>query len=106
MTSQVPDRYRKPLPPSRTERKATLLTTIEQQRIDILVEANRWKEASRPLDDGWRHLMRYKAPLLAIGGLLLLRSARHPSSLIRMGKRAAAGALLLNRARRLLQRFR
>ncbi|MCE9663733.1 YqjK-like family protein [Halomonas sp. M5N1S17] len=93
-------------PPSRAERKARLLATIEQQRIDILVESSRWREASRPLDDGWRSLMRFRSVILAAGGLAVLQSARHPSSLVRVGKRIAAGALLLNRARRLFNQFR
>ncbi|MDR5891785.1 MULTISPECIES: YqjK-like family protein [Halomonas] len=90
-------------PPSHAERKAQLNARIEQQRIDILVEASRYREASRPIDDGWRALMRFKAPLYALGGVLLMKSARHPSSLLRVSKRLAAGALLLRRARRLLR---
>lgn len=90
-------------PPSRAERKAQLEATIEQQRIDILVAASRWREASRPLDDGWRALMRFKTPLYALGGALLLRSARRPGSLLRLAKRAGAGLLLFRRARRLLR---
>lgn len=89
--------------PSRTERKAQLEARIEQQRIDILVEASRYREASRPIDEGWQALMRFKAPLYALGGVLLLKSARHPTSLLRVAKRLAAGALLLRRARRLLR---
>lgn len=89
--------------PSRSERKAQLEARIEQQRIDILVEASRYREASRPIDEGWQALMRFKAPLYALGGVLLLKSARHPNSLLRVAKRLAAGALLLRRARRLLR---
>lgn len=95
---------RRALPaPSRTERKAELEARIEQQRIDILVEASRYREASRPLDEGWQMLMRFKAPLYALGGALLLKSARHPNSLLRVAKRLTAGALLLRRARRMLR---
>jgi hypothetical protein len=89
--------------PTRAERKAWLEARVEQQRIDILVEASRCREASRPIDEGWQTLMRFKAPLYALGGLLLLKSARHPNSLLRVAKRLAAGALLLRRARRLLR---
>ena len=46
--------------------------------------------------------MRFRAPLYALGGLLLFKSARHPNSLLRVVKRLAAGGLLLRRARRLL----
>jgi hypothetical protein len=89
--------------PSRSEHKEQLEARIEQQRIDILVEASRYREASRPIDEGWQALMRFKAPLYALGGVLLLKSARHPNSLLRVTKRLAAGALLLRRARRLLR---
>jgi len=87
----------------RADIKAELEERIEQQRVDILVEASRWRTATRPLDDGWRTLMRFKAPLYAAGGLLLLRLGRHPGRLLRLGRRAAAGALVVNRTRRLLR---
>lgn len=88
--------------PSRAERKSQLEARIEQQRIDILVEASRFREASRPIDEGWQTLMHFRAPLYALGGLLLFKSARHPNSLLRVVKRLAAGGLLLRRARRML----
>ncbi|MFY0991979.1 YqjK-like family protein [Halomonas sp. C05BenzN] len=87
----------------REERKAQLEAIIEQQRVDILVEASRWREASRPIDAGWHALMRFKAPLYAVGGVLLFKGARHPRSLLRMARRLATGALLFRRARRLLR---
>ena len=95
-------------PPARradvvADRKAHLEAAIEQQRIDILVAANRWREASRPIDDGWQALMRFKAPLYAAGGVLLLQGARHPRSLLRVARRLAAGVLLFRRVRRLLR---
>ncbi|QTF91542.1 YqjK family protein [Halomonas sp. BM-2019] len=102
MTAEPPAR-RDAAGHGQTERKARLEAEIEQQRIDILVEASRCREASRPIDEGWQTLMRFKAPLLALGGLLLMKSARHPNSLLRVAKRLAAGALLLRRARRLLR---
>ncbi|MGJ7458711.1 YqjK-like family protein [Halomonas sp. MA07-2] len=89
--------------PSRAERKGRLEARIEQQRIDILVEASRYREASRPIDEGWQMMMRFKAPLYALGGVLLMKSARHPNSLLRVAKRLTAGVLLLRRARRLLR---
>nr|WP_163502478.1 YqjK family protein [Halomonas socia] len=94
-------------PPSarrlRRQRKAALETQIEQQRVEIMVDAARWRAASSGIDDGWRQLQRFKAPLYALGGMLLIRSAKHPRSLVRIAKRAAAGILLMRRARRLLR---
>ncbi|MEQ5802613.1 YqjK-like family protein [Halomonas sp. H10-9-1] len=89
--------------PSRAATKAELEAQIEQQRVDILVAASRWRSATQPIDDGWHNLMRFKAPLYAVGGLLLLRLGRHPGRLLRLGRRAATGALVVNRARRLLR---
>ncbi len=102
MSAELPARRQAPAP-TRAEQKARLEASIEQQRIDILVEASRYREASRPIDEGWQTLMRFKAPLYALGGVLLLKSARHPTSLLRIAKRLTAGALLLQRARRLLR---
>lgn len=90
-------------PPARAERKARLETAIEQQRVDILVATNRWHEASRPIDDAWRVVARFKVPLYVLGGALLLKSARRPGALLRMTKRLGTGALLLRRIRRLLR---
>ncbi|WP_300271738.1 YqjK-like family protein [Halomonas sp.] len=89
--------------PSRAEQKAALESRIEQQRVDILVAAGRFRTATQPIDDGWHTLMRFKTPLVALGGLIALRLARRPGRLLRLGRRAAAGALVLNRARRLLR---
>ncbi|GGX82893.1 hypothetical protein GCM10007160_08000 [Litchfieldella qijiaojingensis] len=82
--------------------KAALELRIEQQRIDMLVESSRWREASSGIDAVWHGLMRFKVPLFAIGGVVLLRGARHPRSLLRLARRVASGALLLRRAQRLL----
>ncbi|MGQ4877494.1 YqjK-like family protein [Billgrantia sp. LNSP4103-1] len=91
--------------PTRAERKAELLAAIEQQRIDILVEAERWQHACASLGAGWQQLRRYRGPAILLGGAMLVVSARHPASLIRVAKRLTTGGLLLNRARRLLQQL-
>lgn len=86
----------------RAQRKAALEIRIEQQRIDMLVESNRWREASRGIDSAWHGLMRFKVPLAAIGSIVLLNSIRHPRTLLRRGRRLATTLLLLRRAQRLL----
>ncbi|PXX97388.1 YqjK family protein [Halomonas sp. LBP4] len=90
----------------RTDHKARLEAAIEQQRIDILVEASRWREAGHYLDDGWHKLMQARTPLLIGGGLLLYRGIRHPASVARLARRLVAGALLVSRARPLLRLIR
>ncbi|MBW6392292.1 YqjK family protein [Billgrantia antri] len=92
--------------PPRSQRKAELVAIIEQQRIDILVAAERWQRTSVSLDAGWQRLKRYRALAYLAGGALLVSGARHPDSLMRMMKRAAAGGLLLSRARQLLRQVR
>lgn len=91
---------------SREQRKVELVAAIEQQRIDILVAGERWRHTSASLDAGWQHLKRYRGLVYLAGGALLVGSARHPSSLIRVAKRLVAGGLLLNRARRILHQLR
>lgn len=92
-------------PPHETRRlrKAALEARIEQQRIDMLVDASRWRSASGTIDEAWRQVQRFKAPLYAVGGYLLLRSAKRPHSLVRVAKRLTAGVLLMRRAQRLLR---
>ena len=92
--------------PSRRERRAVLEATIEQQRVDLLVAADRWQSAVRPLDAGWQAIRRYRVPILVAGGLLLLPVARRPGSVTRLGRKAIVGALAVDRLRRLLGRFR
>lgn len=107
MSRHAADSNRRSVPsPTRAQRKAELITALEQQRIDLLVEAERWHHASSTLDAGWLRLARYRSVLYLAGGTLLLSSARRPKSLLRVAKRVAAGGLLLSRARRLLRLIR
>lgn len=89
-------------------RKAALEVRIEQQRIDLLVESSRWREASSGIDRAWHGLMRWKVPLVGLGGLVLLKRQNkdRPRSLMQLGQRVLAGAFLLQRARRLLAALR
>ena len=91
---------------TRQQRKAELIAALEQQRIDLLVESERWQLASSSLDAGWQRLARYRSVLYLGGGALLLSSARRPKSLLRVARRVAASGLLLSRARRLLRLIR
>lgn len=88
----------------RAAHKAALESRIEQQRIDLLVAAERWRSAGQGVDARWRELMRWRAALYGVGGLLVWRGAKRPRSLLRIVRRATAGALLLRRARHLLKK--
>lgn len=87
----------------RRARKAELEHAIEQQRIDLLVAASRWQSASRSIDRGWQGLMRYRVPLLLVGGTVIYRTVRRPGGVVRLAGRLATGALLVKKARRLLR---
>ncbi len=100
---KTPDRAERLSPLGRRERKALLLEHIEQQRIDILVEAKRWKAAGQSLDALWQQARRHRGLLYLAGGALVVASARHPRGLIRLTRRFATGVLLIHRARRLLR---
>lgn len=86
----------------RRDRKAELEHVIEQQRVDLLVAASRCQSASRSIDRGLDALKRYRTPLLVAAGMLLYHGIRRPGGIARMAGRLTTGALLVKRARRLL----
>jgi len=90
--------------PSRTERKAELEATIEQQRLDLLVASRRWQSASLKIDAGWQTLAPYRKPALVVTGLAALPLLRHPGRLTRWGRKLVVTALAAQRVRRLLTR--
>lgn len=86
----------------RRARRAELELAIDQQRLDLLVAAHRWRTAGRTLDHGWRLLARYRTPLLITGGLLAWRGLRRPGAAARQLHRLTTGLLLAKKARDLL----
>ncbi|MDN6179967.1 MAG: YqjK-like family protein [Halomonas subglaciescola] len=89
--------------PSRAARKRELLDTLEQQRIDILVESLRLERAAVPFDRCWKVVTRYKTPLLVAGGGVAWQLLRKPSAALRLGRRALAGYLLVRNIQRRLR---
>ena len=87
----------------RRARKAALEHAIEQQRIDLLVAARRWQTAGEVIDNGWQAVVRFKTPLLMVGGVLLYRGLRRPGGAIRLARRLTTGALVAKKARDLLR---
>ncbi|MDR5868065.1 YqjK family protein [Halomonas koreensis] len=83
--------------PSRRARKAALEAEIEQQRLDLLVAAERWRAAARPLDAGWQAIRRRRGAALAGAGLLLWWGLRRPARLKRLGRGALLAALTARR---------
>ncbi|MGS2744063.1 YqjK-like family protein [Halomonas sp. LS-001] len=86
---------------STSERKQALLQTLEQQRIDIMVDSLRLQRAAAPIDATWQQVMRFRKPLFLLGGVLVWRFARHPGRLASLGKKALAGYAVAKRVRHL-----
>ncbi len=90
----------------RKAEKAALEACIERQRVDLIVESSRWREATRGIDHAWHAIARWKGPLYAVGGIVLIATARKPGALKRWARRGVAGAFLAQRVRRLVSAFR
>lgn len=86
---------------SRAERKRELLSRLEQQRIDMMVESLRLQRAGAPLDATWQSIARYKTPLTLLGGIAAWKLLRQPNRLLYVGKRALTGYVALKKLRRL-----
>jgi len=85
--------------PSRSERKQALLQTLEQQRIDIMVDSLRLQRAAAPIDASWQQVMRFRKPLVLLAGILVWRFARRPGRLTSLGKKALAGYAVAKKVR-------
>ncbi|WP_235825592.1 YqjK family protein [Vreelandella rituensis] len=86
--------------PTRQERKEALLTLLEQQRIDLLVESERFLRAGQSLDNGFNRL---KTPLYMVGGVVLWRSLRHPHRILYNAKRLLTGYVVVRKFRQYLK---
>ncbi|WP_168013250.1 YqjK family protein [Halomonas salinarum] len=84
-------------------RKALLEARIEQQRIDVLVDAERWRHATQKIDAFYHAAKRWKAPLYGIAGVLAWQSLRRPKGFRRLAGRAFGLAMTARRLRRLIK---
>jgi len=89
--------------PSRHERKQALLTTLEQQRIDIMVDHLRLERAAAPVDATWQQLVRFRKPLYLLGGLVVFKLARQPGQLMRWGRKALSSYTVVNSMRQFMR---
>ncbi|MCS2608945.1 YqjK-like family protein [Halomonas dongshanensis] len=87
-----------PAPLSRADRKRALLATLEQQRVDLLVESDRFLEAAAPFDARWQ---RFKIPLAVASGALAWRLFRRPGGIAKASQRALAGYMLFRKLKTL-----
>lgn len=97
--SQKPSQQRGP---SRQERKAELEALVDQQRLELMVYAARWRRSVAPMDRAFHRLWQWRTPLLAVGSLALIPVARRPGSVLRFGRKLVFGALAVDRVRRML----
>ncbi|WP_346797550.1 YqjK family protein [Halomonas sp. Bachu 37] len=86
---------------TRQARKEALIARLEQQRIDVLVESERFTSSGQSMDAAWHRLQRFKMPLMAVGGVVFWRAFRRPGKLVVLANRALAGYMLLRKVRRL-----
>lgn len=71
----------------RQQRKARLLSQIQQQRLDLVASRRDWLAVTRSYDRGWNLFLSLRAWVLVGGSLIALRSVRHPNVMLRWAKR-------------------
>jgi hypothetical protein len=71
----------------RLERKARLLSEIQQQRLDLTAGRRDWLEATIPYDRGWNILLSLRSWAVIGSSAIAVWSVRHPNMLVRWGKR-------------------
>ncbi|MDR9889591.1 YqjK-like family protein [Pseudenterobacter timonensis] len=69
------------------QRKAWLLSEIQQQRLDLAASRRDWLEATRSYDRGWNTFLSLRSWALVGSSLMAIWTVRHPNMLIRWGKR-------------------
>lgn len=69
------------------QRKAFLLSQIQQQRLDLAASRRDWVDATRPLDRGWNTFLNLRSWVLVGSSVMAIWGVRHPSKLIRWTRR-------------------
>lgn len=84
-------------------RKALLEARIEQQRIDVLVDAERWRHATQKIDAFYHAAQRWKAPIYGFAGVFAWQSLRRPKGFRQFAGRAFGLVMMARRLRRLIK---
>ena len=71
----------------RVKRKAQLLSTIQQQRLDLSAGRRDWLEATGAYDRGWNTLLSLRSWALVGSSAMAIWSVRHPNIMMRWAKR-------------------
>ncbi|HIC2038825.1 TPA: YqjK-like family protein [Enterobacter soli] len=69
------------------QRKAFLLSQIQQQRLDLAASRCDWVDATRPLDRSWNTFLNLRSWVLVGSSVMAIWGVRHPSKLIRWTRR-------------------
>ncbi|HDR2787317.1 TPA: YqjK-like family protein [Enterobacter asburiae] len=69
------------------QRKAFLLSQIQQQRLDLAASRRDWVDAARPLDRSWNTFLNLRSWVLVGSSVMAIWGVRHPSKLIRWTRR-------------------
>ncbi len=72
----------------RKQRKATLLLTIEQQRLDLNAGRRNWLDATARFDRNWLALVSIRQFIIVSTGLVAIWRLRHPRGMKRWFKRS------------------
>lgn len=70
-----------------TRRKAHLLSTIQQQRLDLSTCQRDWVSATQSYDRSWNMLLNLRSWALVGSSIAAVWSVRHPRFLIRWARR-------------------
>lgn len=68
-------------------RKARLLSSIQQQRLDLSASRRDWLDATHSYDRGWNTLLNLRSWILVGSSVATIWTVRHPRFLVRWAKR-------------------
>ncbi|MGM3162120.1 YqjK-like family protein [Dickeya undicola] len=68
--------------------KQQLLRQIQQQRLDLAANKNRWLEITAPYDSYWQKLAWIRRYLVVIPPVIAILGIRHPRRLVKLARRA------------------
>lgn len=74
----------------RDQRKAALLSQIQQQRINLSMVKRDWLAVTAPYDRGWHKLISLRRYIVVAGSILAIWNIRRPGKVMRLAKRGVS----------------
>jgi hypothetical protein len=71
----------------RQQRKAFLLSQIQQQRLDLSASRRDWLAVTRSYDRGWNTFLSLRSWALVGSSVMAIWTVRHPNLLVRWARR-------------------